>query len=498
MITNNFFKQGAKLMLAFLVLSGCSNKNKSDITGWNYNDPKWGGYTVTPESEQITGPNLVPIEGGAFTMGVTEEDVMFEYNNIPRKVTVRSFYIDETEVANVHYREYTYWINRVFGENNKQIARAALPDTLVWREELAYNEPYVEYYFRHPSYNFYPVVGVSWLQANDFCKWRSDRVNEMLMVKDGYIDMTVDQKDENNFTTEAYMAGQYEPAIKNSKKSNNPDEEGTRSLGMSDGVILPNYRLPTEAEWEYAALALVGNLPMEGEELITDRRIYPWDGATTRYQKRNASQGSFLANFKRGAGDMMGIAGALNDNAAVTAPVRSNMPNDFGLFNMAGNVSEWVQDVYRQMTFADAEDFNPFRGNLFQELARDESGELLPKDSTGRLIRVIQNQDDVANRRNYRSPYAIDYGDGDTLSEVEYLYGVTSLISDKARVYKGGSWNDRAYWLSPGTRRYLNEDMSSSTIGFRCAMDQMGSQSGNEFKESKRAAKDNARSRGKF
>ena len=165
---------------------------------------------------------------------------------------------------------------------------------------------------------------------------------------------------------------------------------------------------------------------------------------------------------------------------------------------MAGNVSEWVQDVYRPMTFSDADDFNPFRGNVFKELARDESGELLPKDSTGRLKRVVQNQEDVSERRNYRSPYAINFGDGDTLSEIEYLYGVTTLISDKARVYKGGSWNDRAYWLSPGTRRFLDEDLSSSTIGFRCAMDMMGSQAGNQFKEAKRAAKENQKSRGKF
>ncbi len=478
----------------FFVLSGCKS-NKSDATGWNYNDEKWGGFSVTDDPGQVTGPNLVPIEGGTFVMGITEQDVMYEYNNVPRRVTVRSFYMDETEVANVHYREYVYWTNRVFGQDNKQIVQAILPDTLVWREELGYNEPYVEYYFRHPSYDFYPVVGVNWIQANDYCKWRSDRVNEMMLVEDGYMELSTDQVNEENFTTEAYLAGQYDVVIKDQKKDNNPDGEGERGITMSDGILLPNYRLPTEAEWEFAALALIGTVSHEGEEVVENRRIYPWDGTTLRYQKRNGWQGDFLANFKRGRGDNMGLAGALNDNAEVTAPVRSNMPNDFGLFNMAGNVSEWVLDVFRPLTFSDAEDFNPYRGNIFTELEKDEEGNILPKDSTGRLRRKIQDAEDVADRRNYRTPYAINYQDGDTLSETNYNYGVTSLISDKARVYKGGSWNDRAYWLSPGARRYLNEDQASSEIGFRCAMDKMGSFGGNEFKEGQKKAKENKRLR---
>jgi sulfatase modifying factor 1 len=87
-----------------------------------------------------------------------------------------------------------------------------LPDTLVWRDELAYNEPYVEYYYRHPSFDNYPVVGVSWLQANDFAKWRSDRVNEQVLATKGIIKLDpASDVDDNNFNTQAYLAGQYEP-----------------------------------------------------------------------------------------------------------------------------------------------------------------------------------------------------------------------------------------------------------------------------------------------
>src|SRR5207344_418786 len=141
----------------------------SDVTGWNYNDKNQGGYQVSKEKEQRTGPGLVFVQGGTFTMGATEEDVMSDWNNIPRRVTVSSFYIDETEVANIHYLEYLYWLSRVFAADYPEVFKKALPDTLVWRDRLAYNEPLVELYLRHPAYQQYPVVGVNWLQASDFC-----------------------------------------------------------------------------------------------------------------------------------------------------------------------------------------------------------------------------------------------------------------------------------------------------------------------------------------
>ncbi|MGZ4082766.1 MAG: gliding motility lipoprotein GldJ, partial [Bacteroidia bacterium] len=82
----------------------------------------------------------------------------------------------------------------------------ALPDTLVWREKLAYNEPYVDYYLRHPAYRDYPVVGVSWLQANDFCTWRTDRVNEFILIREGLLDHVPNPSDQDYFSTDAYLA----------------------------------------------------------------------------------------------------------------------------------------------------------------------------------------------------------------------------------------------------------------------------------------------------
>lgn len=190
-----------------------------------------------------------------------------------------------------------------------------------------------------------------------------------------------------------------------------------------------------------------------------------------------------LANFKRGRGDYMGMAGKLNDHANIPAEVRSYLPNDFGLYNMAGNVSEWVEDVYRpttSLTLRDEEnqDLNPFRGNEFKRLKLDENGNLVPKDSMGYLVYELEDSASTANRDNYHVADAKNYDDDDD-DFVYYEFGVHSLVNDESRVYKGGSWADRAYWLSPGTRRYKQQDQADRTIGFRCAMDRVGNQAGN-------------------
>lgn len=467
-------------------LSSCK-KSSSSTTGWEYNNSDWGGFEDRKFMGQETGPGLVFIPGGTFVMGNTEQDVMFEHQTFPRRITVSSFYMDETEVRNLDYREYLYWLGRTFGTDYPEIVKVAEPDQEVWREELAYNEPYVEYYFTHPAYDDYPVVGVDWEQAMDYCEWRTDRVNEMIMVRDGFLELNPNQVNADNFNTESYLAGQYEGVQgKKPMKNLDPNGEEYRNVQFEDGILLPDYRLPTEAEWEYAALALIGNLPHPDEERVTDRKIYPWNGTTTRYYK-GGWQGDFLANFKRGRGDNMGLAGNLNDNASITAPVDAFYPNDFGLFNMAGNVSEWVLDVYRALTFEDADDFNTFRGNVFKTKVLDDEGQIAPKnDTTGKLEYRLITDEEVATRRNYRTADVRDHLDGDDQSlngsEYMYNYGVTSLVNDESRVYKGGSWNDRAYYLSPGSRRYLDQKEASSEIGFRCAMIRVGSPSGNQIK----------------
>ena len=111
---------------------------KSTATGWNYNDKNQGNFNVAKPKDIKTAPGLVFVQGGTFTMGATQEDVMAGWNNIQRRVTVSSFFIDKTEVANVHYREYLYWLENVFGTAGMDsIVDQAKPDSLVWRSELA-------------------------------------------------------------------------------------------------------------------------------------------------------------------------------------------------------------------------------------------------------------------------------------------------------------------------------------------------------------------------
>ena len=193
------------------LITSCTEYETSSITGWDYNNPKNGGFQKVPYAEQETGPGLILVEGGTFTMGRIEQDVTYENHNVPRRVTVSSFYMDETEISNFHWCEYLYWVGRTYIDF-PMIYKKALPDTLCWREKLGFNEKYVEYYLRHPAYRDYPVVGVSWNQANDFAAWRTDRVNEYILIREGILLMNPNQQNEP-FTTDAYFAGQYEQGL---------------------------------------------------------------------------------------------------------------------------------------------------------------------------------------------------------------------------------------------------------------------------------------------
>jgi sulfatase modifying factor 1 len=501
-------------ILSIFILASCS-REQSTSTGWDYNNRKQGGFEKMDKAEQIPGPGLMFVEGGRLTMGRVEEDVMYDWNNISKTVTVSSFYIDETEVRNMDYLEYLHWIKRYYVDANSpfftgidpdfgiKIYEKALPDTLVWRDKLGENEMFLNNYLRNPAYREYPVVGVSWEQANDYCIWRTDRVNERILINAGLL-MEVTHPDREGvevaFTTDGYLHGSedYLANFVTEKQKDRirnitalkSDDEG-RYTNMEDGLLLPNYRLPTEAEWEHAALGYIGNNIGENHD---NRKIYPWNGSGLRNDTKK-NQGQIMANFKRGRGDNMGVAGSLNDEADITAPVRSYWPNDYGLFNMAGNVSEWVADVYRPITEqTTTADHRPFRGNVYktpkinQDAGPGENPYII--DEQGHIKDTLVSSSDNIYRRNYKKSNNINFLDGDIESQMDtkwnsdtteksildqeavkidkwnqtadkyednaftsnsnemYDYGNTTLISDRTRVYKGGSWKDRAYWFN--------------------------------------------------
>jgi gliding motility-associated lipoprotein GldJ len=286
-------------------------------------------------------------------------------------------------------------------------------------------------------------------------------------------------------------------------------------------------------EWEYAAKADVG---IREYNTLKGRKIYPWKGTTTRNLAKGKNRGKEMANFKIDDGNYDGLAGWSDDAADITAPVKTYPPNDFGLYDMAGNVNEWVGDVYRQIIDDEVNDFNYFRGNVYTKQAFDENGKLIiitsdsiPMDTlpNGKIIasqlpgspgKKMIDDNELYLRQNFDRADNRDYRDGDVESSRNYMkdeeevaadpslrmYNApvhevykdstqmikefdksnkrSTLVNNEVRVIKGGSWRDRAYWLDPSQRRFYPQYLSRNDIGFRCAMSRVGNKSIKPFR----------------
>jgi len=360
----------------------------------------------------------------------------------------------------------------------------------------------------------------------------------------GYIarDAKIAVRSESNFSTDTYLTAPTQTyggtdsilnPVKSRRRVTTTATGDTINVYASreTGIISPKYRLPSEAEWEYAAL---GMSEIRSYNVYRGRKKYPWDGQYTRSGKRKV-RGDQMANFKQGKGDYGGIAGWSDDGADITGKVKSYEPNDYGLYDMAGNVAEWVVDVYRPIVDDEFNDFNYYRGNVYTKNAINDDGTVkivMPNEvefdtlSNGKLVArnlpgeikqvavddnetYLRNNFDRSDNRNFRdgdkrsSRYFEDFNDEeltDEESETRKMYNSpkhnierdstgkiikeydkennrTSLINDQVRVYKGGSWKDREYWLDPAQRRYYPQDMATDYIGFRCAMSRVGSKS---------------------
>ncbi|HEY9117601.1 MAG TPA: SUMF1/EgtB/PvdO family nonheme iron enzyme [Roseivirga sp.] len=482
------------------LLGGGKGDNVSATTGAVYaTERSLLGYRPYDDQTLPNPPGMVFIQGGRTILGSFEQDLYGSRDNIERTVTVNSFFMDETEITNSNWKEYVFfqynpqdlivprsttildpddddnlnvtnppapWIPDYKGpthsNSNPQNYEDIVPDDDVWASDFSFNDVYAENYYSNPGFNDYPVVGVSWRQVSDYCKWRTDFVNLSLIFELDYEDLPQEFVEE--FFVIDEVSGDYQLAIGGQPIGDVSSGQGqaieiadfdefqqeiveyinipdNRRTFIERGIYLPDFRLPNEAEWEYAAKATVGTVYLDENEEYG--RIYPWDGRGVRnpYGKR---RGEMLANFKRGRGDYAGIAGNINNDASVIPePVGIREPNDFNLFNMAGNVSEWVFDTYRPLSFGDFDDLNPVRKDGTNDSEIDYGWQ------------TITTRDSVDANQN-----------------LEYR----SMVNDRARVYKGGSWKDVAYWMAPGTRRYLDLDRATNTIGFRCAMISIGTQ----------------------
>lgn len=313
---------------------------------------------------------MVAIPAGTFYMGQADEDPASTQINFNRQITIGSLFMDETEITNDEYlmftKQYENGINFVEGSHKDLVLtyqefkdKKYYPDTTVWMRDFTHHmgDPLVNYYWQHPGYREYPVVGVNWEAASFFGKWRSALLNEWRQMNGG-----------------------------------NPP--------------MPSYRLPSEAEWEYAAR---GGRPMAK---------YPWGNPYIRNSK-----GCMLANFKPGRGNYF------DDGFAYTSPVGIYFPNDYGLVDMAGNVSEWCLDDFNAASVPTVWDLNP---QFIDKAAYDKQGKSKEKYNARKVVR-------------------------------------------------GGSWKDIAYYLETGTRTYEYKDSTRAYIGFRCAMTNLGRSSGSEF-----------------
>jgi formylglycine-generating enzyme len=330
---------------AVAVLSSCGlfSKNKGEYRGELLGAMDRQGWEMTRPY------GMVQIPAGTFHMGQADQDVAATQINFNKQVTIGGFFMDDTEITNNEYRQFTEALDASAEPYDPPAGFSVQdlkPDTTVWMKDFTHHmgDPLVEYYWSHPAFDDFPVVGVSWEAARIFCDWRTWFMND-------------------------YRKGEGLPKM-------------------------PKFRLPSEAEWEYAARG--------GRDMAK----YPWGNPYIRNVK-----GCLLANFKPGRGNYF------DDGYAYTSPVAVFFANDFGLYDMSGNVAEWCEDAYNPSAMPLVWDMNP---TYFDE--------------------------------------TVDY-----------------------KVVRGGSWKDIAYFLETGTRTYDHKKARRSSIGFRCAMTYLGRSSGYEF-----------------
>jgi gliding motility-associated lipoprotein GldK len=409
------------LILITGVVTSCGKSGKSKGLP---NDGQLHGVAPGSKYSLPKPPGMIYIPQGTFHMGPSDEDISYAFTARNKQISINGFWMDATEITNNEYRQFTNWVrdsiaasilnykkaggdgqeiidwkkaqtikwadpkimeqlnamivtpdNRIFGKKEldadkliyhsetfdyKEAAKREnatkprsqfiikkdikiYPDTLVWIRDFSYsyNEPMSKRYYSHPAFGNYPVVGVSWKQATAFCEWRTNFLNAFL--------------------------------------------ESKKRVTESD------FRLPTEAEWEYAARGGRSQAP------------YPWGG----YYLRN-KKGCLLANFKPGRGNYP------EDGGFYTVRADAYWPNDFGLYNMAGNVAEWTSSLYYEGAYNFQHDMNPD-------------------------IRWSAKESDPPRM--------------------------------KRKVIRGGSWKDVGYFLQTSARNYEYQDTAKSYLGFRCVID---------------------------
>ncbi|HOZ30999.1 MAG TPA: SUMF1/EgtB/PvdO family nonheme iron enzyme, partial [Bacteroidales bacterium] len=410
-----------------------------------------------------------------------------------RRVTVSSFYLSDHEVTNGEYREFTNWVrdsvclsflaktdnsfylnpanktlnwekrDEIFSEQNlKKLAPlfyaeneifnntiefnqnntvyitisdrdtfsvAIYPDTLCWVKNSLFSflEDMTNVYFCHPAYSDYPVVGVSYYQALAYCDWRSKMLNYAVF----------------------------------------------KTINNNQAL---RFRLPTEAEWEYAANYFLPdiqynlyNFPWASEYLIDENGNYLANFGAIFDQNSMLLKSYYEMNTSKKSGKNK----VINWEFYLTSPVKLFPPNDKGLYDMAGNVAEWVMDIYIPSSFREfsvmdtltnnkflVQDPSLYDSNLFYITEEDNESEALKKLVDYHYLYNIEEKMDTVNGRNYWL----------TRARAEIHNAKVVKANPKARIIKGGSWNSGPAYLQCGSREIISDTKNSSHVGFRVCM----------------------------